>query len=209
MTQYYLQQLINGLMLGSLYALVAIGFSMIYGIVRLINFAHGDIVMVGAFVTVGLVIIGGLPWPLIALAVMIAGALVGRTIDRIIDVFPADQQPQIRAMLAESLKGVVSQVLLRKKGGSGRVAAQEIMVCTTAVSNLIREAKIHLIPSSIQTGRKEGMQLLDQHILEFLMAGVIDAEEAYAKSHTKATFATHLEQRGAPAGQTPPVARSA
>ncbi len=132
-----------------------------------------------------------------------------KTIDRIIDVFPADQQPQIRAMLAESLKGVVSQVLLRKKGGSGRVAAQEIMVCTTAVSNLIREAKIHLIPSSIQTGRKEGMQLLDQHILEFLMAGVIDAEEAYAKSHTKATFATHLEQRGAPAGQTPPVARSA
>jgi branched-chain amino acid transport system permease protein len=83
MSSYLAQQLVNGLTLGSMYALVAIGFSMIYGIVRLINFAHGDIVMVGAFTTVGLVTLGGLPWPMIALAVMIAGALVGMTIDTI------------------------------------------------------------------------------------------------------------------------------
>jgi twitching motility protein PilT len=72
-----------------------------------------------------------------------------KTVDRIIDVFPADQQDQIRAMLAESLKGVVSQVLLKRKGGKGRSAAQEIMVGTSAISNLIRENKIHQIPSMI------------------------------------------------------------
>ncbi len=80
---YLAQQLVNGLTLGSMYALIAIGFSMIYGIVRLINFAHGDIVMIGAFTTVGLVILGDLPWPMIALAVMIAGALAGMTIDTV------------------------------------------------------------------------------------------------------------------------------
>ncbi len=115
-----------------------------------------------------------------------------KTVDRIIDVFPSDQQEQIRSMLAESLKGVVSQALLRKKGGKGRVAAMEIMVGTSAISNLIREAKLHQIPSMIQTGRKDGMQLLDQHIMELLMSGVIDAEEAYLKANTKATFKPHL-----------------
>jgi len=125
-----------------------------------------------------------------------------KTIDRIIDVFPADQQAQIRAMLAESLKGVVSQVLLREKGGRGRVAAHEIMVCTQAVANLIREAKIHQIPSIIQTGRKDGMQLMDQHILEHLMAGTIDASEAYTRASNKTTFAPYLEARP----KTPAVA---
>jgi twitching motility protein PilT len=117
-----------------------------------------------------------------------------KTVDRIIDVFPADQQSQIRSMLAESLKGVVSQVLLRKKGGKGRVAALEIMVGTSALANLIRENKIHQVPSLIQTGRKEGMQLLDQHIMDLLMAGDIDAREAYAKAHNKQIFASHLEE---------------
>jgi len=117
-----------------------------------------------------------------------------KTVDRIIDVFPADQQDQIRAMLAESLKGVVSQVLLRRKGGKGRRAAQEIMVGTSAVSNLIREGKIHQIPSMIQTGKKDGMQLLDQHILEFLMAGEIDATEAYMRCHNKEAFRQYLEK---------------
>ena len=116
-----------------------------------------------------------------------------KTVDRIIDVFPADQQDQIRAMLAESLKGVVSQVLLRKKGGKGRCAAQEIMVGTPAVSNLIREGKIFQIPSIIQTGKKDGMQLLDQHILEFLMSGEIDANEAYMRANNKSAFRQHLK----------------
>lgn len=116
-----------------------------------------------------------------------------KTVDRIIDVFPADQQEQIRSMLAESLKGVVSQILLRKKGGTGRVAAHEIMVGTPAVSNLIRENKIHQIPSMIQTGKKDGMQLLDQHIMEHFMSGLIDAKEAYMKASNKSLFRPHLQ----------------
>jgi len=125
-----------------------------------------------------------------------------KTVDRIIDVFPADQQSQIRSMLAESLKGVVSQVLLKKKGGKGRIAAQEIMVGTSALANLIRENKVHQIPSIIQTGKRDGMQLLDQHIMDHLMAGVIDPEEAYAKAHNKQAFQAHLKDSNA--GEAPP-----
>ncbi|HEX9886690.1 MAG TPA: type IV pilus twitching motility protein PilT [Longimicrobiales bacterium] len=117
-----------------------------------------------------------------------------KTVDRIIDVFPADQQEQIRAMLAESLKGVVSQVLLRVKGGKGRRAAHEIMVGTSAIMNLIRENKIHQIPSIIQTGKKDGMQLMDQSVLEYLMAGVIDSTEAYMKAHNKQSFKQYLDK---------------
>lgn len=84
-----------------------------------------------------------------------------KTVDRIIDIFPAEEQEQIRSMLAESLKGVIAQVLLRHKNGKSRMAAMEIMVGTSAISNLIRENKIHQIPSIIQTGKKDGMQLLD------------------------------------------------
>ena len=118
-----------------------------------------------------------------------------KTVDRIIDVFPADQQDQIRAMLAESLKGVVSQVLLRKKGGKGRAAALEIMVGTSAISNLVRENKIHQIPSMIQTGKKDGMQLLDQHILEYMMSDQIDPEEAYMKANNKTAFRQYLKEK--------------
>jgi twitching motility protein PilT len=117
-----------------------------------------------------------------------------KTVDRIIDVFPADQQEQVRAQLAESLKGVVSQVLLRSRDGRGRVAAQEIMVGTPAIANLIRENKIHQIPSMIQTGKKDGMQLLDQHILELLMSSRIGASEAYARAHNKDTFREYLQK---------------
>lgn len=117
-----------------------------------------------------------------------------KTVDRIIDVFPADEQEQIRSMLAESLKGVVAQVLLRAKDGKSRMAAMEIMVGTSAIGNLIREGKIHQIPSIIQTGKKDGMQLLDQHILEFLMSGKITPEEAYMKCNNKQAFLTHLDK---------------
>ena len=117
-----------------------------------------------------------------------------KTVDRIIDVFPADQQDQVRAQVGESLKGVISQVLLRKKDGTGRVAAQEIMLGTSAIGNLIRENKIHQIPSMIQTGKKDGMQLLDQHIMEFLMQGVISPQEAYMRSSNKSAFKDYLDE---------------
>jgi twitching motility protein PilT len=111
-----------------------------------------------------------------------------KTVDRIIDVFPGDLQDQVRAMLSESLRGVIAQQLLRKKGGAGRVAAHEILVGTPAVGNLIREGKTFQIPSIIQTGKKDGMVQMDQSIMSFLMAGTIDAEEAYAKAMDKNLF---------------------
>jgi len=116
-----------------------------------------------------------------------------KTVDRMINVFPGDQQEQIRAMLGESLRGVVAQQLLRTKDGQGRVAALEIMVGTPALSNIIREAKTHQIPSLIQTGKKEGMQMMDQAILDFLMKKIISPEEAYARAHNKPDFLPYLE----------------
>ena len=97
-------------------------------------------------------------------------------------------------MLADSLKGVVSQVLLRTRDGRGRIAAKEIMVGTGAIANLIRENKLHQIPSMIQTGKKDGMQLLDQHILEHLMAERIDAAEAFRHANNKQAFRQYLDE---------------
>ncbi|CAN5663837.1 type IV pilus twitching motility protein PilT [soil metagenome] len=118
-----------------------------------------------------------------------------KTVDRMINAFPADEQEQIRAMLGESLRGVIAQQLLRTADGTGRVAALEVMVGTPAVGNMIREAKTHQIPSMIQTGRKDGMQMMDQAILELLMKKVVTAEEAYSKAHSKAEFLPYLEDR--------------
>ena len=87
------------------------------------------------------------------------------TVDRIIDQFPADRQAQIRTMLSESLRGVVSQILLKRNGG-GRVAALEILIVTPAISNLIREGKTFQIPSLMQTGKKQGMVLLNEALAE-------------------------------------------
>ncbi|MBX6364115.1 MAG: type IV pilus twitching motility protein PilT [Gemmatimonadetes bacterium] len=116
-----------------------------------------------------------------------------KTVDRIINAFPADEQEQIRAMLAETLRGVVSQQLLRRADGHGRVAALEILVGTPAIANLIREGKTFQIPNMMQTGRKDGMQLMDQAILDLLMKNVITPEEAYTKAHNKAEFAPYLD----------------
>ncbi|MFN7262633.1 MAG: type IV pilus twitching motility protein PilT [Pseudobdellovibrionaceae bacterium] len=101
-----------------------------------------------------------------------------KTIDRIIDVFPEGQQQQIRTMLSESLRGVVAQTLFTRRDGHGRVAAYEIMKCTKAISNLIRENKIHQIHSQIQTGSKYGMVLFEKSVEDLLKKGLINKADA-------------------------------
>ena len=105
-----------------------------------------------------------------------------KTVDRIIDIFPAAQQAQIRSMFSESLVGIVSQVLLRKKDNSGRSCAHEILVAIPAVRNLIREEKTAQIMSVIQTGTQHGMQSLDQALKRLVMENVVHAEEAAGKA---------------------------
>jgi twitching motility protein PilT len=109
------------------------------------------------------------------------------TIDRIIDQFPADRQDQIRTMLSESLKGVISQVLCKKKGG-GRVAAYEVLLGNPAVSNLIREGKTFQLISTMQTGKAQGMQTLAEHLLDHVKSGRVEPREAYMKATDKASF---------------------
>lgn len=111
------------------------------------------------------------------------------TVNRIIDVFPSHQQEQVRVQLAESLVGVVAQLLLPTADGSGRVPAVEVMVATPAIRNLIRENKVHQIPSAIQTGLKDGMQSLDQSLRHLLKTGRITAEVAYRWAVDKHAFA--------------------
>lgn len=104
----------------------------------------------------------------------------GASVDRIIDSFPANQQGMVRAMLAESLAAVISQALLKKKDGKGRVAAYEIMVVNHAISNLIREGKTFQIPSILQTSKKDGMMLMSQHMKELVEKGIVAEEEIAA-----------------------------
>ena len=110
-----------------------------------------------------------------------------KTIDRIIDVFPAAEKGMIRSMLSESLQAVISQTLMKKLSG-GRTAAWEIMVGTSAIRNLIREDKVAQMYSAIQTGRKDGMQTLDQHLTELVEKGVVSRQAARAKATNKAAF---------------------
>nr|MBS0022294.1 type IV pilus twitching motility protein PilT [Gammaproteobacteria bacterium] len=110
-----------------------------------------------------------------------------KTIDRIVDVFPAAEKDMIRAMLSESLRAVISQTLLKKNGG-GRVAAHEIMIGTPAIRNLIRENKIAQMYSAIQTGQQHGMQTLDQDLQRLLREGVISRHEARNKAANKDAF---------------------
>jgi twitching motility protein PilT len=100
-----------------------------------------------------------------------------KTVDRIIDIYPAEQHGQIRSMLAESLVGVVSQMLIKKRGG-GRAAALEILVGSPAVRNLIREGKTHQIPSSMQVAGRAGMQLMETALMNLVTKGVVDVAEA-------------------------------
>jgi twitching motility protein PilT len=123
-----------------------------------------------------------------------------KTVDRMIEVFPAHEQPQIRSTLADSLRAVVAQTLFKKADRSGRVAALEILIATPAVRNLIREGKSHQIPSMIQTGKKYGMQLLDDAIMDLYQKRMINADDAYAKANDKARFRPFI--KGVPADFT-------
>jgi twitching motility protein PilT len=132
-----------------------------------------------------------------AMGTLVFGTLhtnsAAKTVDRIIDMFPSDQQAQVRTMLAESLRGIVAQQLLRTKDGKGRVAAVEILVGNTAVSSIIREGKIERIPSVLQSGRREGMQIMDDALEQYVKEGVIDGKAAYMKANEKKRFEQYVE----------------
>lgn len=116
-----------------------------------------------------------------------------KTVDRIIEVFPANEQGQIRSNLADGIRAVVSQVLFKRADRKGRVAALEILIANSAVRNLIRESKTFQIPSMIQTGKKFGMQMLDDAIQDLLQRGLITPDEAYLKCNDKQRFRPFLK----------------
>jgi twitching motility protein PilT len=111
-----------------------------------------------------------------------------KTVDRIIDVFPAAEKEMVRAMLSESMRAVISQTLLKTKDGGGRVAAHEIMIGTPAIRNLIRENKIAQMYSAIQTGQQFGMQTLDQNLTDLVKRNAVGPAEARTKASNKDLF---------------------
>jgi twitching motility protein PilT len=111
-----------------------------------------------------------------------------KTVDRVIEVFPSSEQPLIRSTLSDGLRAVVAQTLFKRIDRKGRVVALEILIANPAVRNLIREGKTHQIPSMIQTGKKYGMILLDDSIMNLYTKGMVSAEEAYAKANDKGRF---------------------
>src|SRR6266542_4403436 len=115
-----------------------------------------------------------------------------RTLDRLLDVFPADQQEQIRVMVSESLRGIISHQLIPRADGAGRVLALEILTNTPAVANVIREAKTYMLPGIIQTGKKQGMRLMDDTLIDLYDRGLISAEEAYARADQKQMMRQHI-----------------
>ena len=117
-----------------------------------------------------------------------------RTLDRVLDVFPVDQQEQIRVMISESLRGVISQQLIPRADGTGRVLAIETLANTPAVSHVIREARTFMLPGIIQTGRKQGMQLMDDALIDLHTQGLISAEEALARADQKQIVRQHIKK---------------
>ena len=117
-----------------------------------------------------------------------------KTVDRLVEVFPAEAQNKIRSTLADSLKGVVAQNLFKRMDRPGRCAALEILVVTASVSNLVRQGKTFQLPSAMQTGRKYGMQTLDDAIMQLLDKGWISANEAFNKCVDKSRFAKLLKE---------------
>jgi twitching motility protein PilT len=129
-----------------------------------------------------------------------------KTVDRVIDAFPTEQQNQVRTMLSESLLAVITQTLCKRKTG-GRVAAMEILVGVPAVRNLIREAKIHQLPSVMQTGQKLGMQTLDMALQDLLVRGLITREEAQLKAANPQTFGAATTSANLASMSKPPESR--
>lgn len=115
-----------------------------------------------------------------------------RTLDRVLDVFPTDQREQIRIMVSESLRGIVSQQLVPRVDGKGRLLALEIVTNTSAVGALIRDAKTYMLPGVMQTGKKQGMKLMDDSLLELFEAGEITQEEAYSRAEQKQLMKQHF-----------------
>ena len=111
-----------------------------------------------------------------------------KTVDRIVEVFPAEEQGQIRSTLADGIRAIICQTLFKRVDKKGRVPAMEILIATPAVRNLIREGKSHQIPSMVQTGKKYGMQLLDDAIMDLFNKGKISADDAYMKANDKGRF---------------------
>lgn len=121
-------------------------------------------------------------------------ANAARTLDRLLDVFPNDQRDQIRTMVSESLRGIISQQLVPRMDGNGRALAMEILVNTPAVGNIIREAKTFMLPGVIQTGRKLGMKLMDDSLLELWQNRVISTEELMARGEQKQVLRAYIAQ---------------
>ena len=115
-----------------------------------------------------------------------------RTLDRVLDVFPTDQREQIRVMVSESLRGIISQQLVPRQDGKGRALALEILVNTPAVAATIRDGKTFMLPGIMQTGRKLGMQLMDDSLMALYDKGIISQDEAYARAEQKQLMRQHF-----------------
>ena len=145
-----------------------------------------DVIMVGEMrdlETISLAITAAETGHLVLATLHTANA--SRTLARLLDVFPPEQQEHVRVMVAESLRGVISHQLIPRKDGSGRVLALEILTNTPAVANVIRENKTYLLPGIIQTGKKQGMRLMDDTLIDLYENDVISAEEVYARADQK------------------------
>jgi twitching motility protein PilT len=123
-----------------------------------------------------------------------------KTVDRMIDVFPSSQQPQVRTMLSASLRGIVAQLLMKKSDGKGRVAVNEILISNNAVSSIIREGAVEKLTDVLISGKGEGMQFMDDAINALLQNGTINAHEAYMKAIDKARFAPFLKDEEGDSG---------
>ena len=145
-----------------------------------------DVIMVGEMrdlETISLAITAAETGHLVLATLHTANA--SRTLDRLLDVFPPEQQEHIRVMVAESLRGIISHQLIPRKDGTGRVLALEILSNTPAVANVIRENKTYLLPGIIQTGKKQGMRLMDDALMDLYENDLISAEEVYARADQK------------------------
>ena len=153
-----------------------------------------DVIMVGEMrdlETISLAITAAETGHLVLATLHTANA--SRTLARVLDVFPPEQQEHVRVMVAESLRGVISHQLIPRKDGTGRVLALEILTNTSAVANVIRENKTYLLPGIIQTGKKQGMRLMDDTLIDLYERDLISAEEVYARADQKQVMRQHLK----------------